>query len=87
MIELANPESAGLSADRLERIAAHFNRYVDEGLIPGLYRPDRPARTSSLSASIRLTRCRSRQARRRRHDFPHLFYDQADYIGWRDDAV
>ncbi|MDE2774675.1 MAG: serine hydrolase [Chloroflexota bacterium] len=35
MIELSRPENVGLRADRLERIAAHFNRYVDEGLIPG----------------------------------------------------
>ena len=35
MIELARPESVGLCADRLARIAAHFNRYVDDGLIPG----------------------------------------------------
>lgn len=35
MIELSRPETVDFSADRLERIAAHFNRYVDEGLIPG----------------------------------------------------
>ena len=35
MIELAGPESVGLCADRLARIAAHFDRYVDVGLIPG----------------------------------------------------
>jgi len=35
MIELASPDTVGLCADRLSRIAAHFNRYVDEGLIPG----------------------------------------------------
>ena len=35
MIELAPPENVGLSADHLGRIAAHFNRYVDEGKIPG----------------------------------------------------
>lgn len=35
MIELTRPESVGLSADRLGRIAAHFDGYVDEGKIPG----------------------------------------------------
>ena len=35
MIELTAPNEVGLSADRLARIAAHFNRYVDEGKIPG----------------------------------------------------
>jgi len=35
MIELTGPETVGLSTERLGRIAAHFNRYVDEGLIPG----------------------------------------------------
>lgn len=35
MIELTSPESVGLCADRLARIAAHFNRYVDDGKIPG----------------------------------------------------
>ena len=35
MIELTRPESVGLSADRLGRIAAHFDRYVDDGKIPG----------------------------------------------------
>ncbi|MCY3833269.1 MAG: serine hydrolase [Chloroflexi bacterium] len=35
MIELACPESVGLSTDRLSRIAAHFDRYVDAGKIPG----------------------------------------------------
>lgn len=35
MIELTRPESVGLSTDRLGRIAAHFDRYVDEGKIPG----------------------------------------------------
>ena len=35
MIELTSPESVGLSSDRLGYIADHFNRYVDEGKIPG----------------------------------------------------
>lgn len=35
MIELSRPEKLGLSADRLDRIATHFDRYVDEGRIPG----------------------------------------------------
>ncbi len=35
MIELTRPETVGLSADRLGRIAARFNRYVDEGKLPG----------------------------------------------------
>ena len=35
MIEMTHPETVGLSAERLGRIAAHFNRYVDEGKIPG----------------------------------------------------
>lgn len=35
MIEWSRPETVGLCADRLERIAAHFNRYVDVGKIPG----------------------------------------------------
>lgn len=35
MIERTDPATVGLCADRLDRIAAHFNRYVDEGLIPG----------------------------------------------------
>lgn len=35
MIDLTRPETVGLSADRLERIAARFDRYVDEGKIPG----------------------------------------------------
>jgi len=35
MIELTSPESVGLCAVRLTRIAAHFNRYVDAGRIPG----------------------------------------------------
>jgi len=35
MIELTRPETVGLSADRLSRIASHFNRYVDDGKLPG----------------------------------------------------
>ena len=35
MIELTSPENVGLSSDRLGYIADHFNRYVDEGKIPG----------------------------------------------------
>ena len=35
MIELTIPEQVGLSSARLERLAAHFNRYVDAGKIPG----------------------------------------------------
>ena len=35
MIDQTAPETVGLSARRLSRIAAHFNRYVDEGKIPG----------------------------------------------------
>ena len=35
MIELTNPENVGLSSARLERLAAHFDRYVDAGKIPG----------------------------------------------------
>ena len=35
MIELTAPETLGLSAERLDRIAGHFNRYVDSGKIPG----------------------------------------------------
>ena len=35
MLEIANPSDVGLAAARLERIPVHFNRYVDEGKIPG----------------------------------------------------
>ena len=35
MIDLTPPENVGLSAGRLRAIADHFNRYVDEGKIPG----------------------------------------------------
>ena len=35
MIELTRPEDVGLSSARLNTIADHFNRYVDEGKIPG----------------------------------------------------
>ena len=35
MIDLTRPETVGLSAHRLGRIAARLNRYVDEGKIPG----------------------------------------------------
>ncbi len=35
MIELTAPENVGLSAARLSTIADHFNRYVDEGKLPG----------------------------------------------------
>ena len=35
MIEQTSPVNVGLSAERLSRIAAHFDRYVDEGLLPG----------------------------------------------------
>ncbi len=35
MIALTAPEKVGLSAQRLSRIAAHFDRYVDSGKIPG----------------------------------------------------
>lgn len=35
MINLTRPENVGLSADRLDRIASRFNRYVDEGKLPG----------------------------------------------------
>ena len=35
MIELTDPQDVGLSADRLNRIAAHFKRYVDDGRLPG----------------------------------------------------
>ena len=35
MIELTSPETVGLCADRLRRIASHFNRYVDDGKLPG----------------------------------------------------
>ena len=35
MIEITRPESLGLSAERLGRIAARFDAYVDEGKIPG----------------------------------------------------
>ena len=35
MIEITRPENVGLSADRLARIAAHFDPYVDAGKLPG----------------------------------------------------
>ncbi len=35
MIDLTRPESLGLSSARLNCIADHFDRYVDEGKIPG----------------------------------------------------
>ena len=35
MIKLTRPETVGLSTGRLGRIAARFDRYVDEGKIPG----------------------------------------------------
>ncbi len=34
-MDLTTPESVGLSASRLSRITTHFNRYVDEGRLPG----------------------------------------------------
>jgi CubicO group peptidase (beta-lactamase class C family) len=35
MIEVTSPETVGLSAARLGYISDHFNRYVDDGKIPG----------------------------------------------------
>jgi CubicO group peptidase (beta-lactamase class C family) len=35
MFELVSPATVGLSAERLNRIAPHLNRYVDEGKLPG----------------------------------------------------
>ena len=35
MLELTAPADVGLSAERLSRAAAHFDRYVDEGKLPG----------------------------------------------------
>ena len=35
MIEISAPETVGLSGKRLQRIADHFDRYVDAGHIPG----------------------------------------------------
>ena len=35
MIDLTCPEDLGLSSARLNCIADHFDRYVDEGKIPG----------------------------------------------------
>ena len=35
MIELTRPENVGLNADRLKYLSEHFDRYVDEGKIPG----------------------------------------------------
>ncbi|MFN8439789.1 MAG: serine hydrolase domain-containing protein [Caldilineaceae bacterium] len=35
MISVVSPASVGLSASRLEQIAPHLNRYVDQGKIPG----------------------------------------------------
>ena len=35
MIEMTRPEAVGLSNPRLNRIAAHFDRYVDDGKLPG----------------------------------------------------
>ena len=35
MLELTDPKNVGLCAARLDRIADHFNRFVDEGKIPG----------------------------------------------------
>ena len=37
MIDLTSPDAVGLCADRLARIAAHFDRYVDDGRIPGYF--------------------------------------------------
>ena len=34
-MNLTSPESVGLSTDRLNRIASHFNTYVDDGRLPG----------------------------------------------------
>jgi len=34
-MNLTSPESVGLSSSRLTHIADHFNRYVDEGRLPG----------------------------------------------------
>ena len=77
---------SGFDAARLERIREHFDRYVEDGRLPG-YLVRSPATASPRTRRRRAPRPRGRPAGRARHAVADLLDDQADHLGGGDDAV
>ncbi len=78
-------EHLGFDPHRLERLTDAMQRQIDERKAPGRRHADRPPRQDRLSAGARRAE-RRRPGDDRRRDLPHLFDDQADRLGRRDDA-
>ena len=74
--------------ERLHRIDRHYQRYVDEGKLPGFLARDRARRPARAHRQGRAT-ATSRPALpvERRHAVPHLLDDEADHVGRGDAAV
>ena len=83
----AEPEEVGFDPGRLQRIDAHFRRYVDDGRLAGwTIAVTRRGRVAHLSHHG-LRRRRGRPPGRRRHPVAHLLDDQAGHLGRRADAL
>ena len=77
---------------RLRRRAAgphrpHFDRYVDDGRLPGWLVARHARRAGRPPDVVRPARRRGRAAGRARHAVAHLLDDQADHVGGGDDAL
>ena len=81
------PPRPASTPERLRRIDRHFDRYVDDGRLPGLPRGRRARRRDRPRRVGRPARPRVRRARRARHDLAHLLDDEADHDGRGDDAL
>ena len=83
----AAPEDVGMSAERLDRLTAMSQRYVDEGKLAGVVtmvargRPDRPLRNG------RPARCRRCDRACQGRPVPNLLDEQAYHRGGGDDVV
>ena len=78
---------SGFDAARLERIREHFDRYVDDGRLPGYLVAIARDGEVAYEALGGPPRPRGRPAGRARHAVADLLDDQADHLGGGDDAV
>ena len=87
MIVEQDPAEAGFDPQRLARIDRHFQRYVDDGKLPGFLAV--VARDGKVVHVARagLRDVEARPAGRDRHALADLLDDQADHVGRGDAAV
>ena len=86
-LPLSKPEDVGLSSERLARMNKAIHEYVDAGRTPGVVTLiARHGKVVHVDAYGKADLATGRPTRSRRH-LPHVFDDEADYVGGAVDAL